>query len=260
VVRDEFFKSRKKEKNSMEQVQLQATLRNKEETGKSMAVKLRAKGFVPAVVYKAAEETLSITINEKDFLKAMHTSAGANVLIELLISGDTADKKHSRTVIIKEIQQHPYKDNVLHVDFYQIALDEVIKVKVPIVTKGEAVGTKTGGIVERIMWEVEIECLPTQIPEKLEIDISSMEVGHHKIINDIAVPSGVKILAEPEQIVVAVEAKKAVEEVVAVPEGAPDEPEVIREKKLTDEEAAEEAPAAEEKKPKEDKKPKEEKK
>jgi len=107
---------------------------------------------------------------------------------------------------------------------------------------------------------VEIECLPTQIPEKLEIDISSMEVGHHKIINDIAVPSGVKILAEPEQIVVAVEAKKAVEEVVAVPEGAPDEPEVIREKKLTDEEAAEEAPAAEEKKPKEDKKPKEEKK
>jgi large subunit ribosomal protein L25 len=240
----------------MEQVQLQATLRKKEETGKGFAIAMRKTGFVPAVVYKAGKETITIAVNEKEFEKALHTSAGGNVLIELKISGADA-KQQSRTVIIKEIQHHPYKDNVLHVDFHQIALDEVIKVKVPIETKGEALGVKAGGILEHIMWEIEIECLPTQIPEKLEIDVADLDLNHTKTVKDLVVPSGIKILAEPEQIVVSITAKKTVEEAVAVPEGEAAEPEVLREKKLTPEE---EAAAAAEAPPKEDKKPKDEKK
>ena len=239
----------------MEQVQLAATLRKKEEAGKKFANQLRKQGLVPTVVYKSGKETLSVAVNEKEFEKALHTSAGENVLVELKIAG-AAGKDQSRTVLIKAIQHHPYKDNVLNIDFQQIALDEVIKVKVPIHTKGEAAGVKAGGILERIMWEVEIECLPTQIPERLEIDVTGLEIGHSKAIKDLVVPSGIKILVEPEQIILSVNIKKTIEEAVAVPEGEATEPEVLREKKLTEEEAAaaaETAPA-EEKKTKEDKK------
>ena len=240
----------------MEQVQLAAASRKKEEAGKKFANSLRKTGLVPAVVYKAGKETLTIAVNEKEFEKVLHTSAGGNVIIELKISGSDA-KQQLRTVIIKEIQHHPYKDNILHVDFHQIALDEVIKVKVPIATKGEALGVKAGGILERILWEIEIECLPTQIPEKLEIDIAGLDLGHTKMVKDLIVPAGIKILADPEQIVLSVTAKKTIEEAVAVPEGEAAEPEVLREKKPTEEElAAEAAEAAKapEKKPKEEKK------
>jgi large subunit ribosomal protein L25 len=259
----------------MEQVLLNAAMRKKTELGKRFATKLRKEGFVPAVVYKAGKETVSIAVNAKEFSKALHTSAGENVIIELKISDDggrhknvqrpSADasvadaKPQSKTVIIKEIQHHPFKDDILHVDFNQIALDELIKVKVAIATKGEAIGvTKDGGILERIMWEVEIECLPTQIPEKLEVDINGMEVGHSKTIKDLSVPSGIKVLADPQQIIVSIAAKKAVEEVVAAPaEGEAAEPEVLREKKPEAEAPAEETPQqpASEKKPaKEEKK------
>jgi large subunit ribosomal protein L25 len=242
----------------MEQVLLNAAMRKKTELGKRFATKLRKEGFVPAVVYKAGKETVSIAVNAKEFSKALHTSAGENVIIELKISDDGA-KPQSKTVIIKEIQHHPFKDDILHVDFNQIALDELIKVKVAIATKGEAIGvTKDGGILERIMWEVEIECLPTQIPEKLEVDINGMEVGHSKTIKDLSVPSGIKVLADPQQIIVSIAAKKAVEEVVAAPaEGEAAEPEVLREKKPEAEAPAEETPQqpASEKKPaKEEKK------
>jgi len=240
----------------MEQVQLAATMRKKEEIGKRYANKLRQEGFIPAVVYKAGKETISVILNARDFAKILHTSAGGNVIIELNISDD-GSKPQKRTVIIKEIQHHPYRDNILHVDFNQIALDEVIKVKVPIATKGEAIGvTRDAGILERIVWEVEIECLPTQIPEKIEIDVTDLEVNHDKTIKDLSVPTGVKVLASSEQIVVAVAAKKTLEEAVAVPEGEAAEPEVLREKKPEEGEVAAEAaeqPAAE-KKPKEEKK------
>lgn len=237
----------------MEQVQLSAQLRKKEEMSKKFTNKLRKDGLVPAVVYKAGKETLAVTVNHRELEKLLHTSSGANVLIELKIAGVS----QPRTVLIKEIQHHPYKDNMLHVDFHQIALDEAIKVKVPIVTKGEAAGVKAGGILERIMWELEVECLPTAIPEKIEIDVAALEIGHTKMVKDLVIPKGVKIFADPEQIVVSVTVKKAIEEVVAAPEGTAEEPEVIREKKPAEEEAAEgiEAPPAKEVKPaKEEKK------
>ena len=240
----------------MEKVKLEAVMRKKEESGKRFTNKLRKDGFLPAVVYKAGKETMAIMLKARDFNNVLHTSAGGNVIIELNISAE-GNKSQTKTVLIKEIQHHPYKDNVLHVDFHQIALDELIKVKVPIATKGEAAGVvQAGGILERIMWEVEIECLPTAIPQKLEIDIAGLEIGHTKTIKDLNVPGGIKVLAGPQQMVVSVSAKKAVEEVVAAPQAEVAEPEVIREKKPQEEVAAEgqEAPPATEKKPKEEKK------
>lgn len=243
-------------KITMEQVQLEATMRKEEEVGKKFAGRLRKEGLIPAVVYEAGRKTVPIALNARAFLRALHTSAGENVIIELKISSDGA-KPQTRTVLIKEIQHHPYKDDIVHVDFHKIALDEMIKVKVAIAAKGEAMGvTRDAGILERIMWEIEIECLPMQIPEKIEIDVTDLEVGHTKTIKDLNVPPGVKILADPEQIVVSVSAKKAVEEVVAAPETEAAEPEVIREKKPEEEAVAEgeAAPPAEKKQAKEEKK------
>lgn len=263
----------------MEQVQLEAVMRKKDQLGKKFANRLRRDALIPAVVYKAGKETMAIALNARAFSKVLHTSKGGNVIIELKISdpecsdfsgvasGSRRDAKHignirddsakhlTKTVIIKEIQYHPFKDAVLHVDFNQIALDEVIKVKVAITTKGKAVGVvRDAGILERIMWEVEVECLPTQIPEKLEIDVTDLEIGHSKAIKDLIVPGGIKLLADPEQIVVSAAAKKAVEEVVAAPEAEIAEPEVIREKKPEEEAPAEEAAA-----PPQEKKPSKEK-
>lgn len=231
----------------MEFIDLQANLR--EGTGKGLNKKLRREGLVPSVVYKKGEETVSLKIDRKNLFKALHTEAGENVIIKLHIDG--AKKRKERTVIIKEIQRDPVRDHLLHVDFQEISLTETLKVKVPIATKGEAIGVKQdGGVLQHVLWEAEIECLPTNIPEKIELDISKLKIGESLQVKDILPPGGVKILDDPEAVVFSVEHPKKVEEVVAAPaEGEIQEPEVIKEKK------PEEAPAEEEtEKPKEAKK------
>ncbi len=236
----------------MEQIQLNAVLRSEGQVGKEFANRLRKQGFIPAVIYKKNQKTVHIVLNTKDFTRAIHSAKSGNVLVELTVKEDSKESK-PRTVIIKEVQHHPYKDDILHVDFDQIALDEAIKIKVPIVIVKEAIGVlRDSGVLERIMWELEIECLPTQIPQDIQIDVSGMEVGHVKTVEDLKLPAGIKVLSDPEQIVVSVAAKKAVEEVTAPAEAEAAEPEVIREKKVSEEEP--EAEQVEEKKPKEEKK------
>ena len=237
----------------MEQVQLKAELRK--ETGKSHNKKLRGSGVIPAVVYKARKPSTVIQVLNKDLLKALKTSAGENVVIRLDIKSD--DKKDERTVIIKEIQHEPIKSEILHIDFNQISLTEVMKFSVPIVAKGEAVGVKVDeGVLSYVLRELEIECLPTEIPEQFEVDVTEMKIGDSVKASDIAVPEAIKVLADPEAIVITIEPpiKEVVPEVA--PEEVAAEPEVIMEKKLTPEE---EAAAAEEEKGKAEKPPKEEK-
>ncbi len=236
----------------MEFVELHASL--KEEKGKEANKRLRDQGFVPGVVYKKAEESLSIKMDKKDIFKALHTEAGENVVVRLHI--DDAKKKRERTVIIKEIQKDPVKDNLLHVDFHEISLTETLKVKVPIVPKGEAIGVKQeDGVLQQVLWEVDVECLPTAIPEKIEVNIAGLKVGDVLHVKDIQVSESAKILDNPEAVVFSIEHAKKVEEVVAAPaEGAIEEPEVIKEKKEKAEEAGEEA-----EKPIEEKKEKKEK-
>ena len=234
----------------MDFVDLQATLR--EGKGKEANKKLRERGLVPAVVYKKGEETVSLNIDRKDFAKALHTEAGENVIIKLRVDG--LKKKRDRTVVLKEIQKDPIRDHFLHVDFQEISLTETLKVKVPLAGKGEAIGVKEdGGVLQQVLWEAEVECLPTNIPEKIEIDISGLKIGDAIHVNGIKVPEGVKLLADPETVVFTVEHPKKVEEVVAAAaEGGIEEPEVIKEKKekAEDAEAGEvEKPAKGEKKP-----------
>lgn len=218
----------------MEKVILKAEVRTA--TGKKIAKGLRKKLLIPANVYKSGHGAMSLQVSGDDINEILHTGAGSNVIITLKISGEGAGK--DKTVVIKEIQRHPVRDEILHVDFNEISLTEALKVSVPLTAHGEPVGVKVdGGILEHIMWELQIECLPTAIPEKIEVDVSGLKIGDAVHIKDVKTPPGVKVLADPEQIVMIVKPPKveAPKEEVAA-EGAA-EPELIRKKK---EEAEEE--------------------
>lgn len=236
----------------MDFVELKADKR--EEKGKELNKKLRAGGLVPGVVYRKGEETLSLKIDSKNLSKTLHTEAGENVIIKLFVQGDK--KKKERIVVIKELQRDPVKDSLVHVDLNEISLTETLKVKVPLVSKGEAIGVKQeGGVLQHVTWEVEVECLPTNIPDKIEVDITNLKIGDTLSVKDVLPPEGVKILADPESIVFSVEHVKVVEEAVAAPaEGEALEPELIREKKEKEEAEGEEKAEAPAKPVKEEKK------
>ena len=223
----------------MEKVVLKADVRKL--TGKAVAKDLRKKGMIPANVYKGAKGALSIQVTEDGLDNVLHTKAGENVIITLKISGDEAVK--DKTVLIKEIQREPIKDGILHVDFNEISLTEMLKVNVPLAAKGEAIGVKAdGGILEHVMWELQVECLPTDIPEKIELDVSNLKIGDAIYIKDIVVPGTVKVLNDPELIAIIVKATKVEVPKEEVAAEAAAEPELIRKKK---EEEAEEGAAAE---------------
>lgn len=236
----------------METVILKAEKR--EETGKTRVKRLRNEKKVPAVCYKDGKSAINLKVDARELYHVLHTKAGENVLITLQIPGIKSDK----TVIIKEIQTDPLKGDMIHVDFNEISLTKQIKVKVPVTTRGEAKDVvREGGVVEHIIWEVDIECLPTQIPQKIEVEVSMMKIGDSVYVKDLKVPEGVKVLNDPELVVFTAK-PPAKEEALeaAADEGATDEPEVITKgKKLEEgEEGAEEeaapkaAPKKEEKK------------
>ncbi len=236
----------------MENVTLNAELR--EEVGKTKSKDLRKKGIVPAVVYKGGKESVSIKIDKKDLHAVLHTAAGENVLITLKAKGD---KKKQRTCIIKEVQRDPITEHVIHLDLNEISLTDKIKVKVPVHPHGEAEGVvKDGGVLDHALWELEVECLPADIPQKIEVEVASMKIGDAVYVKDLVVSPAVKILSDPELTVLNV-VPPAKEEVVSeAPEGEEAmEPEVIAKGKK-EEEAEEEQEA----KPKKEESPKEEKK
>ena len=233
----------------MEKIKVKAEVR--EERGKSKVKLLRANDIIPAVVYKDGKDALSIKVGKGDLIQALHTSAGENVLVTLNIKGDKA--KAERTCIIKEIQKNPVKGHIVHVDFNEISLTEKLKVKVSIHSKGEAEGAvKDGGVLEHAMWEVEVECLPSDIPEKIEVDVTAMKIGDTMYVKDLSPIPGVKILSDPELATLTVKppAKEEVAE-EAPAEDALAEPEIIEKGKKEAEEIDEGAPA--EKPAKEDK-------
>jgi len=230
----------------VERVVLHAEQR--EGKGKSAARKLRMKGLVPAIVYAKHETPVQVMTDRRELVKLLHQQ-GDKVLIDLDVkSGDTSN---SKTVIIKEIQFDTVRDDILHVDFQQINLSEKIRVQVPLHSKGdaEAPGVKEGGILEHILRELDIECLPTDLPKEILVDVSGLKIGEPIHVKQIAAPQGVVILTDPEQIAVLIKFA-AEEKVVEVkPEGEqPVEPEVIKKKKAEEEEAGEAGEAKKEEK------------
>jgi large subunit ribosomal protein L25 len=229
------------------------TLKAKERTGlgKGPSKHLRKEGFIPAIVYHRGEDGIKMGIDRTDLWHALHTSAGENAIISLDIEGGEDGKGTEKTVIVKEVQKDPINDSIIHVDFQEISLKEKIQVSVPVVLKGEAKGvTEEGGVLSQLEWELEVECLPTDIPESIEIHVEDLMIGDAIHIEDVKLEGDYVFLAEPDQVIVTVTPPQELEEEEeeGLEEGAGEEPELIKKgkKEEEEEEGAEEEPAEEE--------------
>jgi large subunit ribosomal protein L25 len=213
----------------MEEIFLEAESR--EEKGSAKSRGLRNSGHLPAIVYSHGKEPLSIKFPKGALLKLVHQHHLESVIINLKIKGENDAK--GRPCLVKEIQYDPVSEEIIHVDFNEISLTETITVNVGVEVKGEAVGVKQeGGSLEHVMWELEVECLPTNIPGNIEVDITSLKLGEAIHVKDIVFPEGVKSLDDPEAIVLHVAAPMKEEAPAEGAEGEESqEPEVIKEKK-----------------------------
>lgn len=213
----------------------------RERTKKSALTVLRAKGFIPAVLYGQGHKALSLSVEEKKLLKALRTEKGLNVVIQLAV-----EKEKPRPVLVREIQKNLVRRGIRHVDFYQISLTEKIEVALPIEVKGEPPGVKnSGGVLDHILREIRIKCLPAEIPKSVVADISSLEIGQGLRVKDLQFPKGVEVLVDPNALVLNVTAPTKLEEAAVAAEALPAsaEPEVISRGKKEEEGVAPAAPA-----------------
>jgi large subunit ribosomal protein L25 len=223
----------------MQEIIFQVEVRKNETGGKGKLSAQRAEHKIPAIIYGGDKPSIPILVGEKDLSK-VKGAGKSNAILTL------KHDKGTDTVILKEVQRHPVSRAFLHADFLRISLKTEIEVKVPVKTLGEAPGVKLhGGILEYVLRDIEIKCLPTAIPQALTVDISKLDVGHALHVKDILAIPGVTILTNPEQILITVvitkeEAPTAAEAAAAA--GAA-EPEVIAKGKPKEGEEA--APAAE---------------
>lgn len=181
------------------------------DTGKGLARRLRREGRVPAVLYGHGKATVSLDLDAKaleDLLKTSH--AGLNTLIDL-----EGDKEiNGRVVLVKELQRHPVAGTLVHADFFEIDTTELIHVSVPIRLEGSPAGVQLGGILEHTMREIELACLPTAIPDSIEIDVSHLEIDEAVHVSDLVLPEGVETSLDPSLSVAHVAVPKIEEEPV----------------------------------------------
>ena len=195
---------------------------------KNEARRVRREGKIPAVVYGAGKDSLPITVDPRQVLRILHSDTGHNTIFDLTMNGGDRTK-----AMIVDWQYEPIKGTLLHIDLKRIAMDKALKVSVPIFLVGEAEGVKTqGGILEQILREVEVECLPADIPSHIDADVSQLVFGTVLRVSDLPHGEKLKFLTDAHQPVAHVTVVK--EEVVATPEAvaadaaAPAEPEVIK--------------------------------
>jgi large subunit ribosomal protein L25 len=219
--------------------------RNRADRGKNAARRLRREGMIPAVVYGGKGDAMAVSVDPKALNKVLRSEAGRNAILKLDIA-----EKGATSAILKSWQVDPIKENFLHADFYRIAMDVAIRVTVPVAVKGEARGVKVdAGILELVLREIEVECLPGDIPERIEVDVSDLGINDALRVSDVPVTAKVKVLEAPDQVVVHVvsvkeEVAPAAAVVAPVAEGeaaaAPAaEPEVIKKGKKEEEPPAE---------------------
>jgi large subunit ribosomal protein L25 len=208
------------------------------ETGKSSNRRLRGRDLIPGIVYGAGKDAVSVTVAPDAITDILRSASGENTLFDLEIGGKR------RKVILKEYQREPLKGALLHADFFEVALDKTIEVKVQIALEGTPIGVKNqGGLLDFITRELEVECLPTEIPDKISLDVSDLELGKHLRVVDVSVSDNVTILTEsdvviatvvtPRADVAAAEEEAEAAEAEAAEGGA--EPEVAKKGKADDE-------------------------
>ena len=189
--------------------------------------RMRREGLVPGVVYGRDMEPMSVTANRRELVKLLHAKAGEHALVALRLEDG---KPWEKPVLVQAIQHHPVDGRIVHVDFHAIVLTERLKVKVPVVLKGEPVGVRQdGGVLEQFLREVEVECLPTEIPSGVEYDVSAMKIGDTVHVRDLTPSKNTRITSDPDGTIASVQTPRA--EPAAEEAAATTEPEVIREKK-----------------------------
>jgi large subunit ribosomal protein L25 len=213
--------------------------------GKNEAHRTRSAGQIPAVLYGAYKDPVSIAVNPREIIRIIRSSTGYNTIFNLAIAGG-----ETTPVMVVDQQVDPVKGNLLHADFKRIDLTKRIRVSVPVTTTGEAKGVKVqGGLLEVITRAIEIECLPDEIPEGFTVDVTELMIGQAKRASDVALSGSMKLISAPDTVIAHSVALRA-EEVVAPVEGAavvtPEagavaaEPEVIKKGKKEEEAPAEE--------------------
>ncbi len=174
---------------------LELTVEKRTETGKSYARKLRAAGKIPAVVYGSGEPAINVEVSVRE---AERILSAAGSLVTLAINGD------SKPVIVKDILRDPVRGDLMHVDFHAVDLKKELEISVPIRYVGEENRGNDGGIVATLLWEVTVSCLPTQIPEAIEVDVSGLTLDDTLTLADLELPEGVEVVGEPDEAVVRV--------------------------------------------------------
>jgi large subunit ribosomal protein L25 len=209
---------------------------SREQTGKNANRRLRRQHRIPAVVYGLDQPAFLVSVNPRKLSEILHLESGRNTIFSLSLVGED----QTRAAMIKDLQRDPVSDDPIHVDFIRLDLSKKIIVRIPVRLVEVAVGVKNdGGVMDFIQRDVEVECLPGDIPEHLDVDVSGLHINQHVSVSDLVVVAGVEVLNDADSVVAVVVPPKAEEEVVEevaeepVEEGA--EPEVIKKGKETDE-------------------------
>ena len=221
----------------MAEVKIKALKR--ERTGKGHARRARADGRVPAILYGRGMDPVAIEVDRRELVTAFHTDAGMNVLLDITVDGKET------LAIARDLQRDPIRGTLLHADFVKIDRTQEIEVDVPVHLVGEAAGAKEGGVLEQPLFQVHIRCLPTDVPESVEADVSALNIGDQLRVSDLSAGREFTILNDPETIVASVAAPISEEELEAMVA------ETATVEEVPEEEAAAEAAAAEEGAPEE---------
>ena len=209
----------------------QAKLKAEQRTaiGRSAVRKLKTRGIIPAIVYGGKEKPQPLQVAARDINAVLSHASGENILVELEIAGEQSN----RMALVQEIQHSPVGGDILHVDFHAVSMDEKIQAEVPLEPVGIANGVKNfGGLLEQSLRSLPIECLPHDLPDRLTVDVSNLNIGDSIHVRDIQLPSGVTAKTQPDLTAFSVLAPVVEEEPVPIAaEGAAAGPEVITEKK-----------------------------
>jgi large subunit ribosomal protein L25 len=204
----------------------------REQTGKETAKKLRRDGKVPAVVYGGHRDPVAITVDRKSVSELIQKSEHGIRSIFLLKMAGSDQQRHA---MIKDVTIDPISRSMTHIDFVRVVMDEVVRVTVPVHLNGTAIGVKEGGLLDFQVRDLHVECLPNAIPDSIEVDVAPL--GHHDYyrVKDLKLPEGVKVLDDPERVVVGVTHARAEVSEATAEAAAPVEPEVIKKGKTEDE-------------------------
>ena len=196
----------------------------RDDAGSAVARRLRASGMVPGVLYGAGKQAHPFTVEERELRRVLTGEHGLHAILDVVFDG----QKTAHHAVLKEYQLDPVRPRLLHIDLHEVRLDQTIQTQVAVESVGESPGVKEGGALTLVLREVNVEALPMEVPDRLELDISDMTIGDSLRVSDLAVPEGVKLLDDPDSVVATVTPPTKVEE-----------PEVEEEELLEGEEALE---------------------